>query len=994
MADAIDKATGQPTQVPEADLAAAWKDGKVEPIQGVKYHVKLKDGAYGTVPGEHLANAIHFGAEIVSPDEALAAQIKAEPTTGNVGAALKSAGEFFTAPAALIPTVAKGLVESATGLDEATKKKTIGPLSEAAAAEQQHGGVEGARRAFYTGGAAQLTGGLSDQALLLAAKAAESTGVRQPGYAKQFEGQEQAAQEQHPIVTGVGEGLGAAGLSALLPGGGIAGVGERGALALTEGLGETAAGRIAKQALVGAARGGGEGLTYGVAKTVSDDAFADHHLTAAHILSTIGANTLYGSALGGVFGAGGGIASEVAPKIKAAAGSAMDKLLSRGTPTPEDVETLVANNFGEDAAPGMGEKAVKFIKKMAEFTGKDPEAAGRFANAVLHPEVQSDELRAVLGTGEANREALTRDGIDTLNNVLTNSKPFASPEALKLKRSYVLAAAKDIDQDVAGKALLDMAAETRAAAQRMANFPEHYGNVAEMKKNLATAIAHETEIAKAVKSGNIGDGYLEADAWRRAIGSQKAALENTAKPTIEQDTQRMFARKDAYGAMFDGLKSGLEDKASFGALGEQQQINNSLWHQDIASSNDFRRAFTTRYGIDETNAWRPGEVVDPAKAGAYFNNITSPSKDLTHRTVMDFLDNRARLGQAVLDRGELDAKQIANVKDVIAATERAKATLTKTVDQFKAENQWAQLKEGITQGAGLGPAVIGGLITHGPIGGLLGLGLAKALRVAMNSGQTISHLATFVKMTRESDNRIVRTLVDFVKGKARPKVPLDSSAYVRRAAGVSEMMANPDKLAERIGTNLGDLRTRAPRLADAMTGAALTGIQFLSQKLPPIPPADPFEPNRKPMPPPIGQRETWLRYYNAVQDPLTVLDDLRDGRINMEGVEVLRDVYPPLFQHVRQQTFDLMASGRMEAMSKQQRIGLGLALGIATPELDPAYVAARQAAFTQQPGAQQEAPSGGGKGGKPKRTRALNMTKNSPMLTVDRLESGSPASLR
>ena len=199
------------------------------------------------------------------------------------------------------------------------------------------------------------------------------------------------------------------------------------------------------------------------------------------------------------------------------------------------------------------------------------------------------------------------------------------------------------------------------------------------------------------------------------------------------------------------------------------------------------------------------------------------------------------------------------------------------------------------------------------------------------------------------------------------------------------MIASPDTIADRVGQNTANLRSHAPRLADAMTDTTLAGLGLLRDKMPPMPPGDPLDPHaRIPLPPP-GVREQWLRYHDAVEHPMGVVDSLRDGRLNPEGVEVLQTVYPSLYAKVQQITYEQMATGKLKDLTHQQRIGLGLMLQLPSdPTLDPAYIAARQSAFSSTaPDDTQQGP----KSQKPR--KSVNLSKGVPSLASERIEGPS-----
>jgi len=101
------------------------------------------------------------------------------------------------------------------------------------------------------------------------------------------------------------------------------------------------------------------------------------------------------------------------------------------------------------------------------------------------------------------------------------------------------------------------------------------------------------------------------------------------------------------------------------------------------------------------------------------------------------------------------------------------------------------------------------------------------------------------------------------------------------------------------------------------------------------------------------EMERFMRYARAVDDPETVLADLEAGRLSREGVEVLRQVYPALYQRLVTRTMEALQDLDTQP-PYQERLQLGMLLGVPTdPSLTPAFLATIQQthaiASAQQP---------------------------------------------
>lgn len=124
-------------------------------------------------------------------------------------------------------------------------------------------------------------------------------------------------------------------------------------------------------------------------------------------------------------------------------------------------------------------------------------------------------------------------------------------------------------------------------------------------------------------------------------------------------------------------------------------------------------------------------------------------------------------------------------------------------------------------------------------------------------------------------------------------------------------------------------------------------VSFLASKMPAAPPStDPLQPKLNQARPPSAEEiGKWNRYYRAVEDPLSVLDDLHRGRVTTEGVEALKAVYPRLYMLLQEQAIQEIGESP-KRLTYQQQLQLGNLLGIAaTPLASPEVVKMVQASY-------------------------------------------------
>jgi hypothetical protein len=921
MAKVLDAQTNAPVDVPDADVGAAWQQGKVHLIEGQQYQVKLADGQYGTADAHAMKGVFDAGGSIVSPEEARAA--KADALANQIG--------------------------GATG---------------------------GGGTAFAGGALSQGTLGVSDQII--------------HALSPETEAAFQSAAESHPIASMIGQGVGgAAALAATGVGGAAEALGGRALTALGVREGAQLAARPALMALRGAA----EGAQFGVAQAISDDAFADHKLTAEQIISTIGANALWGGVISGGIGAlhvgaeaaglVGGKGAELGEEASSTTG-ALGKILSRADAKPADVEAIAGRALGVDEpAEGLGEKAFGWYKKIASAaSGADESAIGAFA---------SEENRKALIDAAETRTQASRDIREHIDNILAANRDITEEGSGSMKRSYISKAVEGVDKDTASAAAKDAMDQTLKSLGEMHANPEDFGGEAPIKRAIKVALKINKSLGEAIESGDVAEQFGLVDDLKKAMGKYtKGATQIVQKgnATDELLSLQNKARAAKYQQLYETLRGGLEDEGVWKQAAKDQQVINAAWSTQIDASDRFHAALTTDTGRDLENPFYKKRGVDPAKADRYVNGLLNPAQDLTHKAVTDYVATTKTLAETMAKTYDLPADKIARVADLGAAADAFQKTLDKTTKSLTLVNQFEQLRH-MTSGPSVGFATAAGAMVHGLSGGITGMALGGVAKLFTRPGEAIMQLARVEQMARASDSRVARALRGFIGGKRIAGEALDLSSYARKSAQISRLSQQGDLLAQRIGNNTGALRSRAPKLSTAIVTTSLAGLAFLRDKLPPMPPGDPLNPTAKAPHPPQSVQLRWLGYERAVRDPDSVVEDLQRGRLSPDGVEVLQNVYPSKYNGIRTKVGDMMTEGKMKGLGIQKRLGLALLLDLPTPELDPGYVAARQAAYQQasQPETGPDAGAGGKRGGH----RKMNLTKQATTLSADRVESGGMA---
>jgi hypothetical protein len=152
----------------------------------------------------------------------------------------------------------------------------------------------------------------------------------------------------------------------------------------------------------------------------------------------------------------------------------------------------------------------------------------------------------------------------------------------------------------------------------------------------------------------------------------------------------------------------------------------------------------------------------------------------------------------------------------------------------------------------------------------------------------------------------------------------------------------------------------SPTLPGRVSDQAARVAAYLQSKLPERPGSPSVTPQfDKPKASPTEQAK-WLRLQRAATDPISLLDDLENGRLQRDTVDTVKTLYPGVFAQVRDvaQTEAMSLSRPLKYADKLQ---LGMLFDFpADRSMTPQFVAAQQAAYQSPAG-----PAGGGKKGAP-----------------------------
>lgn len=680
-------------------------------------------------------------------------------------------------------------------------------------------------------------------------------------------------EERNPISHGVGEVGGILG-SSLLPGAGLVGSVSKLGNAISEGTANIAgkglaaltdiapnaqkvlnfASQVGSKAMGSAVEGA---LYGGIGNSITEAALGDPDLNAEKIMSNFGYGALIGGRLGGSFKA-----SELAiPKAWNGAKTALGKLYE-----------LSVGNPGEE--PGILSKA--FAKTSSAISGKS-------ADDIL----TGIKNRASV---ETNPEALNKLGSQLTDNL---------GELRSQVRTTLDKTIEDIHPHEISNLLDGIPLEKTAfAGDQAASF---------MQNSIAKMIADPTTYPKAsiTEMQQFLDGFLD-DMTKQTGG-------------IETSTD-LFNSLNGLKSHVEGLKLGNVDAAS-----EFHDVSNSIgkllndsdvWGSAAArqsSLSSAQKSFErTQEQFDKLFVSKVTDQIDPDKVHSYLSNMQSPANSIRGTVLKNYFNESQNvLGEIQKSYenapnssinpkmiNDLLAKQSDIMSDVANTTAASEAQTALKTGHESALSHIAELGAWVNM-PGLIPVIYAG-------------------KMLANPGMAISRLAHMESVVNKVTNSIEKGTkgifsaassgLDATEGLISQKLSYEKLAadHMKFSEQLNNTIGNPEGFLNRVTDATHPIYQAAPNTATALNMTAARAANFLQSKLPPSDtPTGPFEQKQKPSQAEISMFD---RYRNVVENPLDIMNQVKNDSITPQAIEAVSTVYPRLYDKIKGSVMEHIAS--------------------------------------------------------------------------------------
>lgn len=141
-----------------------------------------------------------------------------------------------------------------------------------------------------------------------------------------------------------------------------------------------------------------------------------------------------------------------------------------------------------------------------------------------------------------------------------------------------------------------------------------------------------------------------------------------------------------------------------------------------------------------------------------------------------------------------------------------------------------------------------------------------------------------------------------------------------------ETLDFPTVYMEKLESVTDPLYATAPNISASLQMGVSRASQFLKSKLPPAPPTASLE---RPITPSDAEISDFLNYYEAVENPLIVLEQAAQGILIPESVEAVGSVFPGLLTEMREAVVEKISENHEKALAMpyQNKLMLSMILG-------------------------------------------------------------------
>ena len=515
---------------------------------------------------------------------------------------------------------------------------------------------------------------------------------------------------------------------------------------------------------------------------------------------------------------------------------------------------------------------------------------------------------------------------ETKPEVLAQAMPEATPEnAAKIDASI-----QDISDQMQEK--LNKAAGSVKTKNALPYLNEDLMNFQEAVTNPNASFADKFVATNKLKTTL--EGYAK---WGEGFG---ATEESSAKGQLGRSLSNI-------------IRPTLEDTKIWGAAGDVQRVTNDAISESIRATKDMRSAVTSKL-MGESQ-------VDPSKVQTLLNQTNAGKASLKANKIAQYLESTQKYADAIntvhMENG-LEAPLSSKLNPTPVLDHALNTPLTPGVSLAR----WANKNGADMVAKSIGEATSGGvggglgfLIGHPLVGAAVGekvlspifSALAKPLaETAVNPTAmkaTVEYLGNFIKGAKQLSTATANLMKPGVEVLAKDAIPTQESRdKLQKSLDLAQNPQNIQKVGGQIGHYL-------PQHATAAAYTVSVASQYLNNLKPKQPTLNAFD---KAAPIDKAQQTKYNRALDIAQQPLMVLEHVKNGTLLPQDVQTLNTIYPNLHSQMISQISNELIKNKADNIQipYAQRVALSQLMGapLDSTMSPPIVQAIMKSSMTQQ----------------------------------------------
>lgn len=630
---------------------------------------------------------------------------------------------------------------------------------------------------------------------------------------------------------------------------------------------------------------GAEGAIFGAGNAVTDSALGDPKHVSEQVLSDIG--------MGAAFGGGLGLLSKGVEAVLPAATKKLTGALGN----------LKESIFGTVEEPSAFSRAISIPGGVA--TGTNPE---NWTQTFLQ------------GLNPIDKPSTVRELSNNLQKVFDSSKEAAN----ELSET---AAPANIGKALQSMPLEEAKAKGADILNTVARSIEQPGLTGEM----VPALSSPTNQGVLSNRLNLLNTEIQTADSAFEVHSALSSFAKDADKLIKFDTlptASQMADQAVLRNIRNTVRGALKDESLFGEAAQHYAQTSEEYSNYLNAKKNFQSSFMKKEPASKQY------FVDPAKVSSFFNRYGEVGQDVRAQYLNDFLNRTQSLSKASENYFGFKAGEQSLSKRV---SELAKQNedLTEVAQALKSKIAGAAGSGSRISELGVGYAAHSLGVPNPVTGAALGAFEAyKAIKNPFELGSNLAAVAQKLQVLGDISESVTNKVSSLAKqvfiapeGRTLPVtsvfLPGDKS-YTKRTERIEQLASHPEALIDHLADSTGELYEAAPNVSGAIHSTMISGVQFLNSKIPRPEKQYLFSPEWEPS---RTQKETFNRYYEAVDDPFSVLKQVRHGTLTNESMQALQTVYPKLLTQMQQAITENLTTKKGKILSYPTKIALSKFLG-------------------------------------------------------------------